>query len=154
MLDAIDWVLLVALQENARLPFADLARRAGLTAPAVADRVRRLETAGLIRGYRAEVDRSALGQSLSAYVRIRAFPGQDGAIEAAALATAEVLECHEVTGDDSYLLKVAAGSVAHLDQVLTALAAFGTTHSLLVLSTKLAGRPVLPPPPAQADGSA
>ncbi|ACI97882.1 Lrp/AsnC family transcriptional regulator [Rhodospirillum centenum] len=141
-LDATGWRILQELQRDARLPFAELGRRVGLTAPAVAERVRRMELAGLIQGYRAEVNRAALGAALTAFVRIRAFPGRDGAIESFAATRGEVLECHEVTGEDSYLLKIAAGSVRQLDRVVTDLAPFGTTHSLLVLSTKVAGKPV------------
>lgn len=142
LLDEIGRRLLAELQRDARRPFTDLARLVGLTPPAVAERVRRMEVAGLIQGYHAQVNRGALGWGLTAFVGIRAFPGQDAAIEAFAAEVPEVLECHEVTGEDSYLLKLAAGDVRHLDRVITALAPLGSTRSVLVLSTKVAGKVV------------
>lgn len=144
LLDDTGRRLLAEMQQDARQPFAELARKVGLTAPAVAERLRRMEVAGLIQGYHAQVNRSALGWKMAAFVRIRAFPGQDSAIERFAAETAEVLECHEVTGEDSYLLKVAASNVQHLDRVITALAPLGATHSVMVLSTKVEGKPVEP----------
>ncbi|HYE49558.1 MAG TPA: Lrp/AsnC family transcriptional regulator [Azospirillaceae bacterium] len=144
-LDEVGWTLLEALQRDGRLSYTELARLVGLSGPAVADRVRRLEAAGLITGYRAEVDRARLGFRFWAFVRIRAFPGRDAAIEAHAAATPEVVECHEVTGEDSYVLKVGATTVQHLDRVITALAPFGATQSTLLLSTKIAGKPVRRP---------
>lgn len=144
LLDPIGRQLLAALQTDARQSFTDLARQVGLTPPAVAERIRRLEHAGLIQGYRAEVNHAALGYGLCAFVRIRALPGRDAAVEAFAAATPEVLECHEVTGEDSYLLKVAASSVPHLDRIITALAPHGATRSVMVLSTKVAGKTLLP----------
>jgi len=142
LLDDVGCKLLEELQKDARLSNTELGRRVGLTPPSIADRLRRMETAGLIQGYRAEIDRALLGHRLCAFVRIRAFPGKDAAIEAFAATAPEVLECHEVTGEDSYLLRIAAGSVAHMDRVITALAPFGATHSTLVLSTKIAGKPL------------
>ncbi|WP_205574611.1 Lrp/AsnC family transcriptional regulator [Indioceanicola profundi] len=144
LLDEVGRRLLAELQEDARQPYAELGRKVGLTAPAVAERLRRMEVAGLIQGYRAQVNRSAMGWKLAAFVRIRAFPGQDSAIERFAADTAEVLECHEVTGEDSYLLKIAAANVQHLDRVITALAPLGATHSVLVLSTKVEGKILAP----------
>jgi len=140
MLDGIDRQLLDMLQRDGRRSFADLGRQVGLSAPAAADRVKRLEAAGILRGFRAVLDRAALGWALTAFVRIRAFAGKDTLIEARAAATPEILECHEIAGEDSYLLKVAARDVAHLDRVITALAPLGSTRSTLVLSTKVEGK--------------
>ena len=144
LLDDVGRSLLAALQENARQPYAQLARSVGLTPPAVAERLKRMEVAGLIQGYQAQVNRAALGWKLAAFVRIRAFPGKDAAIEEFARDRAEVLECHEVTGEDSYLLKITAPDVKHLDRVITALAPLGSTHSVMVLSTKVAAKPLAP----------
>lgn len=140
LLDDIGLHLLRELQRDARQSFADLARQVGLTAPAVAERVRRMEATGLIQGYRAEVNRAALGLRMAAYVRIRTLPGRDGDLEQFVTAQPEVLECHEVAGEESYLLKVAASDVQHLNRLLMALSAFGATHSVMVLSTKVASR--------------
>lgn len=144
LLDEVGRRLLAEMQQDARQPFAELGRKVGLSPPAVAERLRRMELAGLIQGYRAQVNRAALGWKLAAFVRIRAFPGNDDAIERFARETPEVLECHEVTGEDSYLLKVAAATVQHLDRVITALAPLGATHSVLILSTTVEAKPLAP----------
>lgn len=117
----------------------------GLSAPAVADRVRRLEDLGVIRGFAAQVDRAALGLTLTAFIRVRApnaaFPG----LRRLAREAPEILECHLVTGDDGFIIKVAADGVDHLDQVIQKLAPFGTTVSSIVLSTTVEQKPVTPP---------
>lgn len=152
--DPIDDVtrrLLAALREDARLPFAELARRVGLSGPAVADRLRRIEEEGLIKGYRAVLDPARLGYPLTAFVRLRSGLAEDGAVEALVRTMPEVLECHRVTGEESYLVKLVAASVAHLDTLLAALGLLGATSSTLVLNTPVEPRdPPLPPagPPA------
>lgn len=143
LLDETGWRILTALQADARQSYAAIARQVGLTPPAVAGRMRRMEETGLIQGYRAQVNRAALGERMCAFVRIRTFPGKDAALESFAAVRPEILECHEVAGEDSYLLRVAARDVKALDRVVTDLAAFGTTNSLLVLSTKVAGKPAV-----------
>lgn len=143
-LDDIGLHLLRELQRDARQSFADLARQVGLTAPAVAERVRRMEASGLIQGYRAEVNRAHLGLRLTAYIRVRTFPGRDEELERFVAERREILECHEVAGEESYLLKVATTDVHHLDRLLSSLAPFGATHSLMVLSTKIASRVLEP----------
>lgn len=144
LLDDIGLHLLRELQRDARASFADLARQVGLTAPAVAERVRRLEATGLIQGYRAEVNRAALGLKMTAFVRLRTYPGRDADLEPFLAGRREVLECHLVAGEDSYLLKVGASDVQHLDRLLTAISEFGTTHSTMVLSTKISSRQLEP----------
>lgn len=144
LLDDIGLHLLRELQRDARLSFAVLARQVGLTAPAVAERLRRMEANGLIQGYRAEVNRAALGLKMTAFVRVRTHPGRDGDLERFAAVQPEVLECHEVAGDESYLLKVGATDVQHLNRLLVMLSGFGATHSTMVLTTKVANRVLEP----------
>lgn len=145
LLDPIGLHLLRELQRDARQSFADLARLVGLTAPAVAERVRRMEASGLIQGYRAEVNHAALGLKLTAFVRIRTYAGQDAPLERHIDGCGAVLECHEVAGEDSYMLRIAATDVHDLDRILSGLAPFGATHCIMVLSTKLRHRVVEPP---------
>lgn len=99
---------------------------------------------GLIQGYRAEVNRAALGLKLTAFIRLRTHHGRDGDLERFAAEQREVLECHEVAGEESYLLKVAATDVQHLDRLLTTISGFGATHSTMVLTTKIASRVLEP----------
>lgn len=146
-LDEIGVRLLDALQRDARLSFADLGRQVGLSPPAVAERIRRLEEFGVITGYRAQVNRSKLGYGLTAFIRLRAASGQYDRIDALVANTPEILECHHVTGEDGFILKVIARSVAHLDQVILDLAPYAATTSSIVLSTRAEGKPVACPQP-------
>ena len=142
MPDATDRELLAAVQADARTSYADLGRRVGLSAPAVADRLRRLERAGIVTGYRARLDRARLGRGLTAFIRLT--PSGSGTAEIDALARAEpaILEAHHLTGEAGYLLKAAVGSVAELDRLILALAPLGATASQLVLSTAVEDKPV------------
>src|SRR6516225_4623659 len=108
LLDAVNVRLLRELQENPRLPMSALARRVKMSAPAVTERVKRLEDAGVIAGYRMEMDPNALGLPLTVYVRIRPAPGQLLKVAELAERTPEVVECHRITGEDCFLLKVHA----------------------------------------------
>jgi Lrp/AsnC family leucine-responsive transcriptional regulator len=146
MLDATGWRLLQELQEDARLSFAELGRRVGLSTPAVAERVRNLEAAGLVRGYRAEIDLAKLGLPILAFVRMSVVGDVLGRITAAAQELPEVLECHRGTGADSFIMKVAVASVEHLEHLIDRLTPFGTTSTSIVLSSPVPRRTIAPPP--------
>jgi Lrp/AsnC family leucine-responsive transcriptional regulator len=126
-LDETDRRLLIELQEDARLSLAELGRRVGLSAPAVAERVRRLTDEGVIRGFRTDVDPRALGYALSAIVRIRPAPRQLQKVADLARATPEVVECHRITGEDCYFMKAHVRDVEHLEEVIDRFAIFGAT---------------------------
>src|SRR5215469_18046543 len=121
-LDHTDWRILEALQRDARLSSAELGRRVHLSAPAVAARVGRLEDAGVITGYRAELSLAALGLDVMAFIRVRSESSVHRALLAALADRREVLECHHVTGEDCFIVKVAAGSLGHLEEVVADLA--------------------------------
>jgi len=118
ILDEVNVGLLRALLADPRLAIAELARRVELSGPAVADRLQRLEAAGVIAGYRLDVSPAALGRPLGAYVRIRPGPNQVGAIIELAERTPQVVECHRVTGDENVLLKVQAADMDELTEVV------------------------------------
>lgn len=143
-LDEVSWDLLCALQENARLTYSELGRRVGLTPPAVAERVKRLEEAGIITGYRAELDLSKLGLFLTVIIRLapRGRPSNELGPRVAALP--EVLECHHVTGEDCFVLKVAVTSVGHLERLLAQLQPHGETTTSVVLSSPVTHRVIEP----------
>lgn len=147
MLDATGWRLLQELQDDARLSFAELGRRVGLSTPAVAERVRNLEAAGLVRGYRAEIDLAKLGLPILAFVRMSVVGDVLGRITAVAQELPEVLECHRGTGADSFIMKVAVASVEHLEHLIDRLTPFGTTSTSIVLSSPVPRRTIAPPPP-------
>ncbi|MCZ4492259.1 MAG: Lrp/AsnC family transcriptional regulator, leucine-responsive regulatory protein [Baekduia sp.] len=134
-LDETDRRLLIELQADARLSLAELGRRVGLSAPAVAERVRRLTEEGVIRGFRTDVDPRALGYALSAIVRVRPAPRQLQKVAELARATAEVVECHRITGEDCFFLKAHVRDVEHLEDVIDRFTVFGqTTTSVMQTS--------------------
>lgn len=143
-LDAASRRILAALQLDARLSFNQLAKQVGLSPPAVAERVRRLEEAGVIRGYRVEVDRAALGWSVTALVRLSCPAQQDRAVIGMARDLPEILECFHVSGEDCFVLKVAAASIGHLESVVERMRRFGTVVSSIVFSAAVEGKPVVP----------
>jgi Lrp/AsnC family transcriptional regulator, leucine-responsive regulatory protein len=143
-LDHTDWGLLEALQEDARLTFAELGRRVNLSPPAVAERVRRLEDAGVVRGYHADLDLAALGLPMQAMVRITTSNSAECANYGRRLEdVGEVLEAQRVTGTDSYIVRVAVRSMEHLEDLLNRLAPHsGDTITAMVLSTPVPSKVV------------
>jgi Lrp/AsnC family transcriptional regulator, leucine-responsive regulatory protein len=139
-LDAIDRRLLVELDADARLSTAELARRVALSPPAVADRVRRLERAGVITGYHAEIEPRALGYGIAAIVRVRPTPRQLHRIPELARATPEVVECYRITGDDCFLMKLHLRSIDDLEPVLDRFVMFGQTTTSIIQSTPVSRR--------------
>lgn len=138
MLDGTGWLLLQELQENARLSYSELGQRVGLSAPAVADRIRRMEEAGVITGYRAEVNMGKLGLPVTAIIRLSSAAGQSCQLVALRVSEIpEVLECYRVTGNDSVIVKVVATSVAHLERILDRLMLYGLPTTSIVLSKPL-----------------
>jgi Lrp/AsnC family leucine-responsive transcriptional regulator len=119
MIDEVDATILELLQENARIPQAEVARVVGLAPSAVLERIRKLEARGIVRGYTALLDPHALDQRMLAFVAVRSAEGPGDESVARALAQCpEVLELHHVAGDDCYLLKVRARDAEHIGQLL------------------------------------
>ena len=140
LIDETNRALLVELQADARLSLAELGRRVGLSSPAVAERLGRLERAGVIRGYHASLDPVALGYPLTAVIRIRPAPGQLHKLAAIASDAPEVVECDRITGEDCYLLKAHVRSVGHLEELIDAFTPFGQTTTSIVQSSPVASR--------------
>jgi Lrp/AsnC family leucine-responsive transcriptional regulator len=138
--DATNLKLLDELQQDARLSLAELGRRVGLSSPAVADRLKRLEDEGVITGYRADVNPRALGYSLGVVIRIRPAPRQIAAVAQLARDTPEVVECHRVTGDDCYVMTAYVRDVEHLEEVIDRFAAYGQTTSSIMQSSPVPRR--------------
>ncbi|HLJ36464.1 MAG TPA: Lrp/AsnC family transcriptional regulator [Ktedonobacteraceae bacterium] len=135
MLDSTGWLLLQELQLNARLSFSELGQRVGLSAPAVADRIHRMEEAGIITGYRAEVNTSKLGLPVKAIIRLGSVAGQSCTTVALRVSEIpEVIECYRVTGSDSVIIKVVATSVTHLERIIDQLSLYGLPTTSIVLS--------------------
>ena len=143
--DERNLALIRLLQGEPRLGVAELARRIGMSAPAVRERLLRLEEAGVIRGWRLELEPRALGYPLTVFVRIRPMPGQLPKIAELARAMPQVAECHRITGEDCFILKVHVEAIESLDRLLDRFLAHGQTTTSIVQSTPVPPRdPPLP----------
>lgn len=140
--DPVNTRILMELQKNPRLTMTELGRRVGLSSPAVTERVRRLEEMGVIQGYRLDINPAALGLPIAAYVRIRPNPGQLPKIADLADSIPEIVECHRVTGEDCFILKVYLPSIDQLDRILDAFLLYGTTTTSLIQSSPVSLRPL------------
>ena len=151
LLDDIGWRIVCLLQENARLTYTEIGKEVGLSARAVAERVRRLEEAGVIVGYRAEVNASRLGLPMTAFIRIAtAGEGKYEQVLSLLRDRPEVLECHRVTGTDSYFIKVIVASVQHMEEFLARLVPYGQPTTSVVLSSPVTHRVICRDTLAQA----
>jgi Lrp/AsnC family leucine-responsive transcriptional regulator len=142
LLDAVNRRILRELEQDGRLSTAELARRVNLSPPAVAERVRRLEQAGVITGYRAVIDPRAVGYPLSAIVRIRPAPRQLPKVAELAAQVPEVVECHRITGDDCFLLTLRLRSMDDLEPLLDRFVLYGQTTTSIVQSSPVPPRGV------------
>jgi len=139
-LDATNLRLLEQLQGDARLSLAELGRRVGLSPPAVAERIQRMERDRVIRGYRVELDPVALGYPLSVVIRVRPAPRQLHKVAELTRSAPEVVECQRITGEDCYLVKAHVRSVAHLEELIDRFAPFGQTTTSIIQSSPVPGR--------------
>jgi len=133
--------ILQLLQEDPRMPISELARQIGMSNPAAKERVLRLEERGIIAGYRLELDPKALGYAVTAFVRIRPLPGHLPKVAELARQMPEVAECHRITGEDCFILKLYIREIASLDRVLDRFLAHGQTTTSIVQSSPVPPRP-------------
>jgi Lrp/AsnC family leucine-responsive transcriptional regulator len=141
-LDAIAWKIIEHLQRNARMPFAELGRKVGLSTPAVAERVRRLQDAGVITGYHAALDLSKLGVPIRVLVRLT-IPGGDVQVSRSVTAIKELQEisrCHRITGAESFVIEADVVSIRHLEALIDKLSGLGATSTSTVLSSPVSRR--------------
>jgi Lrp/AsnC family leucine-responsive transcriptional regulator len=139
-LDDTDRRIIGELREEGRISFAELGRRVNLSPPAVADRVQRLERRGVIVGYRAEIDPVALGYPLTAIVRVKPAPGQLPRIPELATEIAQVGECHRITGEDCFYIKLHLHSIEELSAILDRFLAYGETTTSLINASPIPRR--------------
>jgi Lrp/AsnC family leucine-responsive transcriptional regulator len=132
--------ILQELQRDGRLSLAELGRRVGLSPPAVAERVSRLERDGVITGYHARIDPRALGFALGVVIRVRPAPREIAKVAALARETPEVVECHRITGEDCFFMKAHVRDVEHLEEVIDRFVIFGQTTTSIVQSSPVPGR--------------
>jgi Lrp/AsnC family transcriptional regulator, leucine-responsive regulatory protein len=134
--------ILAELQNDGRLSLAELGRRVGLSPPAVAERVQRLERDGVITGYHARVDPRALGYALTTVIRIRPAPRQIPNVAELARSTPEIVECHRITGEDCFFMKATVRDVEHLEELIDRFVIYGQTTTSIVQSSPVPGRAV------------
>lgn len=140
LLDEIGWKILVELQQHARMSFSELGRRVGLSVPAVTERVRKMEDAGIITGYHAVINAEKVGYPIIAYIRMSVSGDVSSKITSLISGMPEVIECHKGTGGDSFIMKIRVTTVHHLERVIEKLLPFGTTSTSIVLSSPVTMR--------------
>jgi Lrp/AsnC family leucine-responsive transcriptional regulator len=150
LLDEVNLRLLEELERAPRITMARLARRVGMSAPAVTERVQRLEEAGVIAAYRTVVEPAALGKPIAAYVRVRPAAGRLPSVREVALDTPAVVECHRVTGDDCFVMKVHVADMEELEAVIDRFLAHGQTNTAIIQTSPIPWRAL---PLRPADGS-
>lgn len=143
MTDEIDQLLIVALTEDSRRSLKALAQISGLSAPSVAERLRKLEERGVLKGYGVDIDPRAFGYQLQAIVRIRPLPGQLHEVERQIEATPQFTECDKVTGEDCFIARLHVRSMEQLDEILDRINIFAVTNTAIVKKTTVKRR--LPP---------
>lgn len=143
LLDDRNVELLRLLQAGPRASVSELARQLGMSAPAVKERLTRLEEAGVIMGYRVELSPRALGLPITAFIRVRPMPGQLPKIAELAQEIPHVAECHRVTGEDCFIMKVHLDALENMDKILDRFLVYGQTTTSIVQSTPV---PLRPPP--------
>ena len=144
-LDRTDWQLMTELQRDGRSSFAELARAVAMSPSAVAERIRRLEEAGVIAGYRASLDPERVGLQVMAFVRLRYPTGNYRPFHALLESTPEIIEAHHVTGEDCFVLKVLTRSMRHLEEVTGRISGLGAVTTSVVYSSPLTGRAISSP---------
>ena len=140
LLDARNVKLLRLLRDDPRGSVSEMARRIGMSAPAVRERIQRLEEAGIIRGYRVELDARALGYPISAFVRVRPMPGKLAKIGELAERLPQVVECYRITGEDCFVMRLYLERLEDLDPLLDRFLAYGQTTTSLVQSSSVPPR--------------
>ncbi|MDT4899171.1 MAG: Lrp/AsnC family transcriptional regulator, leucine-responsive regulatory protein [Pseudonocardiales bacterium] len=139
-LDGVNRRLLAELHADPRIAMSALARRVGMSAPAVTERVQRMQQAGVIQGFRMDVDPAALGLPVAAYARIRPSAGQLAKIAELATSLPQVSECHRITGEDCFLIKMHAPTIADLEEILDKFLLYGQTITSIVVSSPVPAR--------------
>ena len=142
--DHLSWKILTAVQQDGRMSLKSLAAEVGLSLPAVSERLKRLEEAGIISGYRAIVDANALGYGIMAIIGMTTLKPDKKQLISSLERMPEVLECLHVTGQDSYLIRVQTRDIQHLESFVGSINQFGETRTSIVMSHPIQMRPLAP----------
>lgn len=142
-MDKLNWAILTVLQENSRLSFAEIGRQVGLSAPAVAERVQKLEDAGVIKGYGVSLDLSKLGYTLQALISFKAHAGKLPRFLQLLQTKPEVRECYRVTGSECLVMKVAVQQAQDLEQLINLFVEYGEPTTSVILSSPVSSKPII-----------
>jgi Lrp/AsnC family leucine-responsive transcriptional regulator len=146
LLDRIGLKIIATLQENARTPLARIGKQVGLSAPAVAERVKKLEEAGVIKGYHARIDPAAMGQSVSAFIHLTTEARHYPAVKSLAADMPQINSCHHISGDASFIMHIFVNDLSELESIVGRLSPFGGTRTAIVLSTPVDKTTMVPLP--------
>lgn len=133
-LDALNWQILSHLQNNARISFADIGRKVGLSPPAVAERVKKMEDLGIIEGYHTTLSHTLAGYQLKAIIMVRAFVGKLKPFLEKVTSFQEIVNCYRITGNENIIMEVLIRDQAHLETFIDALIVYGECRTHIVLS--------------------
>jgi Lrp/AsnC family transcriptional regulator, leucine-responsive regulatory protein len=143
-LDSIDLNILEELQKDARIPFAELGRRIGLSTPSVTERVHKLEDSGTITGYHAEIQPEKIGLTMGAFIKVTVAGDRLDRFAEMAKNISGILSCHRVTGAESYILQVAAENTEHLESMIDSLMPYIATNTSIILKSPITWAPLRP----------
>ena len=141
-IDATNWKILQILQRNARMSVSAISREVGVTSPAVAERIRKMEDAGVLIGYKAEVSHIGSGHQLKAIITLRAFMGRLKPFLEKVHDFKEVLNCYRITGNENIFMEVVLFDQFHLEEFIDKLITYGETKTHIVLSTVIENAPI------------
>jgi Lrp/AsnC family leucine-responsive transcriptional regulator len=144
-LDEIGWKIVAELQQDARIPYAELARRVNLSTPTVIERIRRLEQCGIIKGYHAEIDPAKVGLPVVAFVGVNVVGDLVKRFATFAQQRPEIMECHRVSGAECFVLKVAVASVGDLEELLDSFVPYVSMRTSMILSSPVPHGNILKP---------
>lgn len=142
-IDELNWKILECLQINARVSFAEIGRKVGLTPPAVAERVKKMEDLEILEGYTAKVSHAKTGYQLKAIITLRAFMGKLKPFLATVVTYEEVVNCYRITGNENIVMEVVLKDQFHLEKLIDRLIQYGETRTHIILSNVVTGAPIL-----------
>jgi len=141
-IDSLNWQILESLQKNARQSFAEIGRNIGLTSPAVAERVKKMEDSGVIKGYKAQVSYHKTGHQLKAVITLRAFMGRLKPFLEKVKEFKEVINCYRITGNENIIMEVVLYDQSHLEEFIDKLITYGETKTHIILSNVIDQGPI------------
>ncbi|APG60169.1 Lrp/AsnC family transcriptional regulator [Christiangramia salexigens] len=141
-IDDLNWAILEELQANARISFSELGRKIGLTSPAVAERVKKMEDAGIINSYKTNLSHQKTGYQLRAIITLRAFMGRLKAFLETVKSFKEVVNCYRITGNENIIMEVVLQDQAHLEKLIDKLITYGETRTHIILSNVVEDAPI------------